>query len=93
MNGERYQRVLDEKLEIFMHQHGTTHFLQDRAPCHTSKIVKAWFQKRPQIQLIKWLGNSPDLNPIENLWAWMKLQLRETHSSNLEELKTEITRL
>ena len=53
MNGERYRRVLDEKLEIFMHQHGTTHFLQDGAPCHTSKIAKAWFQERPQIQLIK----------------------------------------
>ena len=51
------------------------------------------FQEWPQIQLIKWLGNSPDLNPIENLWAWMKLQLREAHPSNLEELKTEITRL
>ena len=41
MNGVRYHWILDEKLELFMTQHGTTHFLQDGAPCHTSKIVTA----------------------------------------------------
>jgi hypothetical protein len=39
MNGERYRPLLDEKLELFMHQRGTCHFLQDGAPCHTARIV------------------------------------------------------
>ena len=45
------------------------------------------------IQLIKWPGNSPDLNHIENAWSSMKVQLRETQPTNMEELKDEIRKL
>ncbi len=38
INGQRYRRLLDEKLELFMHQHETSHFLQDGAPCHKAKL-------------------------------------------------------
>ncbi len=93
MNGQRYRRLLDEKLELFMHQHETNHFLQDGAPCHKAKIVTQWFKERPNIKLIKWPGNSPDLNPNENVWAWMKLQLRETSCTNMKEWKEEIVKL
>jgi hypothetical protein len=93
MNGQHYREILDQKLELFMQQHGTTHFLQDGAPCHRSKIVSDWFRERPHITLIDWPGNSPDLNPIENAWAWMKTQLQDTKVTTIEQLKTEITRL
>jgi hypothetical protein len=66
MNSQRYPRVLEDKLELFMRIHKTSHFLQDGAPCHKAKTVTKWFADRPNITLIKWLGNSPDLNPIEN---------------------------
>jgi hypothetical protein len=39
MNGICYRQLLDEKLEFFIHQHQTTHFLQDVAPDHKAKIV------------------------------------------------------
>jgi len=39
MNGARYLQILDDNLERFMERHRTTHFLQDGAPCHRSKIV------------------------------------------------------
>ena len=44
--------------------------------------------------VMDWPGNSPDLNPIENLWSRMKKQLanRPTPSS-LAILKQEITKL
>jgi hypothetical protein len=34
INGVRYCQVLEDKLELFMAQNNTTHFLQDGAPCH-----------------------------------------------------------
>ena len=35
------------------------------------KSVKS-FLARKRVQLIEWPPYSPDLNPIENLWQWMK---------------------
>ena len=52
-----------------------------------------WFRQRPNIQLIDWPGNSPDLNPIENCWAWMKSQLKDCQATSIPQLEEEIMRL
>jgi hypothetical protein len=53
MVGERYRKVYDDKLELFMNMHETPHFLQDGGSCHWFQIVTEWFKERPHIQLIK----------------------------------------
>jgi transposase len=66
MNGERYQEVLEDHLLPFMAIHRCTHFLQDGAPCHSSKRIKNYLSDKP-FEVMDWPGNSPDLNPIENV--------------------------
>jgi transposase len=62
-------------------------FQQDNAAVHTAGIVKNYV-KRSNIKTMIWPANSPDLNPIENVWAFMKRKLDQYPEppKSLEEL-------
>ena len=51
-------------------------FMQDNAGIHTAKKVKKWFEDQG-IPLFSWPPYSPDMNPIEIVWAWLKQWIEE----------------
>ena len=51
---------------------GILQFQEDNHPAHTSKLIRNWFARRQDIELIDWPLCSLDLNPIENMWAQVK---------------------
>lgn len=78
MDSLKYIDVLDTQLIPAMQQwypENNGVFQEDLAPCHSSKISKT-FKQENEINVLPWPGNSPDLNPIENLWAIIKTKLR-----------------
>ena len=78
MNGEKYLNLLKSKLELYMTVHNFQIFMHDGVPCHRSKLVKKFLEEK-SIQMLEWPENSPDLNPIENLWSIMKKKVSEKH--------------
>ncbi len=67
-------------------------FQQDNVPCHKAYMVRDWLWDN-NIRLLEHPPQSPDLNPIELIWAIMKNELEKTNPANIKELKNNIAAL
>ncbi len=64
-------------------------FQQDLAPAHTAKSTKSWLNDHG-VSVLDWPANSPDLNPVENLWSIVKRKMRNKRPKNADELKATV---
>lgn len=89
MQQGQYCRVLEShmlpKLTEWFDEGEHPVFMQDSAPCHTAKSVRN-FLSEFDVEILPWPGNSPDLNPIENVWFFVKQELGKFTITNKKEL-------
>lgn len=65
---------------------------EDNDPKHRSKLCTEW-KTRSGIVTLDWPSQSPDANPIENVWAYIKQKLRGKRTHTLKQLSCEIRRI
>ena len=60
---------------------------EDLAPCHAAKASKE-VKQQLGLRVLPWVGQIPDLNPIENAWVELerRLRARPTAPKNKDEL-------
>ena len=91
MNGKKYKQILIHHMRpsarrLFGDDYGDNFmFEQDNDPKHTAHIIRNYFRNQGLV-VIDWSSQSPDLNPIENLWFILDRQLKQRKPSNEAEL-------
>ena len=84
--------MLPEGRRLFTQGAGvsTWNLMQDNDPSHKRAVTMINGSKHGASVLKSWPPNSPDLNPIENLWAWVGRKVERLGCKTFAEFKEEV---
>ncbi|CAK9834280.1 Transposable element Tcb2 transposase [Anthophora retusa] len=91
MDRFQYKDILKNTMLPFARNNMSDDFIfqNDNDPKHTARVVKQFFQEE-NITVLPWPSQSPDINPIENLWSIIKKTVQGYKPKHLNELYSTI---
>lgn len=89
VNKETYQATIRTHVLPLWRYKKERIWQHDNAPAHTAQCVKD-FLREHGIKTVEWPANSPDLSPIENMWALVKSKLPEDRQRTNADLHRKI---
>lgn len=86
-----YKQAIDyykKDIAFLSPQNEELFFQQDNAPAHSSKEIKELLTTFKTLKF--WPPNSPEISPIEKVWAFILRKLEGKNIKDLEEMKKEV---
>jgi transposase len=98
LNSKLYCKILKSRLppeykyDLDHLHYGNWILVQDNDPKHKSKTTTTLLDKLAPNRLTDWPANSPDFNPIEDVWSMLQSAIKYKKISNLTSLQKHLTK-
>ncbi|KAL4500898.1 hypothetical protein ABPG72_020132 [Tetrahymena utriculariae] len=88
LTAENYINILKKKRRLMNQLYPEGYYFQhDNSSIHKSQSVQKYIKRYFSNKVIDWPSYSPDLSPIENIWAWIKQKVSSHSPQTIPELK------
>ena len=91
VNAQIYKNIVQDHVVAIIQNSGFDRatFMQDNAPGHKAKVVMSYLSEQ-DFEIMDWPPQSPDINPIENLWKALRVKVMERNPTDTEDLRMKL---